>query len=154
MTIDGFVDFPFEMKNPFATNNVHCGGWRNESLGTILEEGIKLVVHCITPGGVLGRLGVAGGIDLVRAGSGKKRFWKRVANETIQQRLGLEYVVLGLSLHCTSWLGHGQCKGWGGSRNLQRVGKRTSVSKGRCVRNRRGWRVRRRSGSCFWCIAG
>ncbi|XP_059436392.1 probable LRR receptor-like serine/threonine-protein kinase At1g53420 [Corylus avellana] len=42
------------------SNYIHCGGGRNESPGAIVEEGIKLNVHSITPGGVLGRLGVAG----------------------------------------------------------------------------------------------
>jgi hypothetical protein len=154
VTINGSVGFSFETKNPFAANNVHCGGWRNQSPGTIVEEGIKLAIHCITPGRVLGRLGVTCGFDLIGGSSGKERFWKRVTNETIRQRLGLEYVVLGPSLHCTSWLRHRRCRGWGGDRNLQRVRKRTSVSKGRCVRSRRGWWVRRWSGSRHWCIAG
>ena len=123
MTINGFVGFPFETKNPFAANNVHCGGGGNESPGTIVDEGIKLAIHCIRPSKVLGRLGVIGGFDLFGASSCKERFWKRVANETIWQRLWLEYVVLGPSLHCTSWLRHRRCKGWGGDRNLQRVKK-------------------------------
>ena len=76
MTIDGSVGFLFDMKNPFAANNIHCGGWKNESPGAIVDEGIKLPIHCITLGGMLGRLGLAGRFDLVGVGSGKERFRK------------------------------------------------------------------------------
>jgi hypothetical protein len=42
--IDGSVIFSFETKNAFASNNIHCRSWRNESPSAIVEEGIKLAV--------------------------------------------------------------------------------------------------------------
>jgi hypothetical protein len=110
VAINGAISFAFKAENPLAANNVHVGGLRNESPSAVAEEGIKLNVHGITPGRVLGGSRIGGRFNVIGASGGDERFGKRVADEAVRKSLRFEYVVLRASLH--TMLRRGQHR-WG-----------------------------------------
>jgi hypothetical protein len=98
VTINGAISFVFNVKNSFAANYVHVGGG-NKGPSVVAKSGIIFSVHSIMPSKVLCSCRVRGRFDVIGAKGNKKSRRQRIVDETLEQDLGLEDVILRLGLH-------------------------------------------------------
>lgn len=89
-------------KNPFAANYVHVGGEQ----GSKCRCEVRHHIQCdITPSKVLCSYQVRGRFDVIGAKGNKKNLRERIVDETLEEDLGLEDVILRLDLHAMLWCG-------------------------------------------------
>ncbi len=96
----------FDLEDPFAADCVLRGMRRNKGPSLIGEESIKLMIHWLTPFGMLGCYGEARWFSEIRIGGGgsKEGFWQGITYGIVFGKIGFGDLVFGAGDH---WVGVG-----------------------------------------------